>query len=119
MVALVLQNGFFPELDAVLFLQLFNQRFEEFKLLLLLFDFGLDFEGDAFLDSPLVHLLAANLTEQLPVSHGPHQQAFFVEFITEFYTASFISTFLAHLGPLTPYFQHLLSSAVYVNPTHY
>ena len=83
LIALVLQDGFLPEFDPVLFLKLANHGLKELKLVSLLLDLSCDFDLDLFLDFSFVHTVSSNLAKELHVLEGPLLQAPLVEIVTE------------------------------------
>ena len=83
LIALVLQDGFLPEFDPVLFLKLANHGLKELKLVSLLLDLSCDFDLNLFLDFSFVHSVSSNLAKELHVLEGPLLQASLVEIVTE------------------------------------
>jgi hypothetical protein len=100
LIALVLQYSLLPQLDSVLLLKFFNKRLEELVFVLLLFNGRLHFDRDLLLHSTSVHLVASNLSEQLPVTDGTELDTSIIEFFDELLTALLTGSFSGHLSPL-------------------
>lgn len=83
LIALVLQDGFLPQLDPELLLKLANHGFEELKLVFLLLDLSCDLDLNLFLDFSFVHAVSSDLAKELHMLEGSLLQASLVEIVTE------------------------------------
>lgn len=99
LITLVLEDGFLSQLNPVLLLKLLDEGFQELKLHLLLFNRGLDLDGDLLLHSSLMHPVACYLRKQFHVSHRPEEKTSLIELNTEVLTLLLLDYILSLVLP--------------------
>ena len=82
LIALTLKDGFLSELDPVLLLHLTDHVLQELQLILLLDDFGIDFDLDLLLEALFVVLVAGHLRENLQAFEHSSSETLHIEVIT-------------------------------------
>jgi hypothetical protein len=84
LIALILQNGLFAQLNSVFFFQFFNHGLKELAMSFLLVDSSMHLVFDLLLFAALLHLVASELRPEFEMSDRPHFKSTIVELATEF-----------------------------------
>lgn len=79
LIALIFENCFFAQLDAVFLLELLDDRFKELMFVHLLLEFRFDFHLDALFDASHIHSISSHLAEKLPRTDCSELKSFHVE----------------------------------------
>ena len=116
LVALIFKDRFFAQFDAIFLLELFNNCFQELKLVHLFLDFSLNFKLNSLLNPSQVHAVSGNLAEKLPRSDSSELKSFHIKLAAELNTLSFIVFLLVVLDPGLPGAEKHALAAPDVNP---
>lgn len=79
LIALVLENGFLPQLDSVFLFEFFDHVLQELEVSPLLVNFSVHFDRNFLFLAFSLHFVTSDLGENFHVAHGSHEQATLVE----------------------------------------
>ena len=89
LITLAFQNCFLSEFNSILFFKLTDHCLEEFKLVFLLNNFGVDFYTYFLVESPLVMLVSSDFSKELHTLKCSSYETLLVELLTEHSVGSF------------------------------